>query len=651
VGDEMNPFRFTLLFILAFLAIFALTSLVASGDAVADTHWWDGEGGDALASTAANWNSTGGNDIAPTTGDDAVFNTTSTKSCTWDITDEIASFTMDTGYSGTITQNCEVTISGNCTISDGTLTGDTTNWWIVGGNYSSDSGHVSLFTLKMKMTGDGTTISFGDYFYSVWFDANITSTSTIKIRYYSSSIFKVSDGKTLTCGDNAIYVYAYSPFASFKNYGNITGTGTLKFVHKLNLTASMGNIENPVLIMLLDSLSSTSSMILENDTVLGSTLTVQSEHDTYTMTLDTNGHNLSCTDLTLKDRGIFLGGSGTHTISGSLDAVATDSDFDPETSTVILGGTNQNIQLNADDSFYDLAIQSNDTNCLTSINVTHDLYFIDREPLMSYTVDNATDTLGEYDANDAGEIHLGIIILGIGNDYSTSLIPFILEILSTPEIIAYISIDYLYEVLTNAPAAAVINATSNASFILVYDSGVWGTPEVYQMGSYWVNVSAEYAGQEVYQNYTLTIANSSDDETDPGPIYGNRITVRWSTESSGHLKMTFQYWIEEDDVEVIRVQWNFGDGHGSSLETLSHRYSSPGEYRVTCAVWGDNGGLDTEIKWISVGSENTDGPNSSSEWDLVQWIEENVLLFLIVVGLGAIIARTVIDKNRGGRRK
>ena len=53
---------------------------------------------------------------------------------------------------------------------------------------------------------------------------------------------------------------------------------------------------------------------------MGSTLTVQSLHATYTTTLDTDGYNLSCTGkVTSGVRGIIDFGEGEHQFGDSFD--------------------------------------------------------------------------------------------------------------------------------------------------------------------------------------------------------------------------------------------------------------------------------------------------------------------------------------------
>ncbi|MBI5665467.1 MAG: alkaline phosphatase [Nitrospirae bacterium] len=86
------------------------------------THIWTGGGADTLASNAANWS----DNSAPQNGDDVIFNGTSVKDCSWDITVPIHSISLNSGYAGTVTVNTILSMTGDSIISDGRLVaGDT----------------------------------------------------------------------------------------------------------------------------------------------------------------------------------------------------------------------------------------------------------------------------------------------------------------------------------------------------------------------------------------------------------------------------------------------------------------------------------------------------------------------------------------------
>ncbi len=59
---------------------------------------WNGGGADNLASTAGNWEGS----VLPPTGDTILFNNTSSKDCTWDISQEYTVLVIDGGYNGAV---------------------------------------------------------------------------------------------------------------------------------------------------------------------------------------------------------------------------------------------------------------------------------------------------------------------------------------------------------------------------------------------------------------------------------------------------------------------------------------------------------------------------------------------------------------------
>ncbi len=100
-----------------------LTAIAQTGNVGAAT--WDGDGGNNLASTAANWDG----DAAPAAGDAIVLNASSSKNMTWDLNIPVASWTQD-GYTGTVTVATvygaagftNLQITGDCTLASGCWT-------------------------------------------------------------------------------------------------------------------------------------------------------------------------------------------------------------------------------------------------------------------------------------------------------------------------------------------------------------------------------------------------------------------------------------------------------------------------------------------------------------------------------------------------
>ncbi len=95
-----------------FILVACLISLVIlSNNANAATVTWTGGGSDNLASNPANWL---GN-LIPQYGDNVIFDSTS-KNCTWDLTVDISSLTINSGYTGKVTISSTSTLTIAITI-------------------------------------------------------------------------------------------------------------------------------------------------------------------------------------------------------------------------------------------------------------------------------------------------------------------------------------------------------------------------------------------------------------------------------------------------------------------------------------------------------------------------------------------------------
>lgn len=92
--------------IIAITFLFILL-LIQSAYALHPTSTWTGLGADNKASTPANWS---GN-VAPQSGEGVVFDATSSKNCTWDMTITLAACSITSGYTGKITLEANLTIS------------------------------------------------------------------------------------------------------------------------------------------------------------------------------------------------------------------------------------------------------------------------------------------------------------------------------------------------------------------------------------------------------------------------------------------------------------------------------------------------------------------------------------------------------------
>lgn len=111
-------------------------------EAAGATATWDGGGADNNATTAANWSG----DTLPTAGDNIVFDATSTKAVTWNISaaTTFATFTMSSAYTSTMTLNTSLN-TGAFTMNGGTIT------------FNASS--ISITTSGDMIIGDGSHVA------------------------------------------------------------------------------------------------------------------------------------------------------------------------------------------------------------------------------------------------------------------------------------------------------------------------------------------------------------------------------------------------------------------------------------------------------------------------------------------------------------
>lgn len=433
------------------------------------TFVWDGEGADDLASNDANWRKYGNgtilNNVGPSAGDDVVFNATSTKSCTWDLATEAYSFTIATGYTGTVTQgSVDITIgAGGFRLLSGIFNPNSLRMVYCDGDviYGS-SGSVLPDKLGLQMEPGEHTLSLAK---ELRFRTLINKA---ELTHLGNTLFlnnHVNDGTIYS--DGVIRFY----YTDVTLSGRYIGNGELLFSRKalvgLNLyTAPDAVIDvnlnfrneddfNPNLYMLLSDLSTHKSV------------QVQSIHGEYPeVRIDANGHSLTADSVTVGTGGNILWGEGTHRIGG-LDTSAGASDF--ETSQVIMEQSGI-ISLGPGQSFYDLTVAKDVTATLGSdVEVTH------------YAIIYGSVVRSNYD----------LILAHIINSYPTLT----LEKFD----------NYLYRIVV-VPGAQLT--------MLEYPSWLTWNPHQLTLsgkaiaaGTFTVRLMAEFPGaQQEYQNYTITVA-------------------------------------------------------------------------------------------------------------------------------------------------
>ena len=117
---------------------------------------WDGGGSDNNWNTVDNWDV--GSGFPDDNNDRAIFNGTSTKDCTVNVTTAVGRLSMDSGYSGTITLGAALTIddagshAGSFELSQGTFTTSGSNYALTVDGATSITG---------TLTCNASTISLG----------------------------------------------------------------------------------------------------------------------------------------------------------------------------------------------------------------------------------------------------------------------------------------------------------------------------------------------------------------------------------------------------------------------------------------------------------------------------------------------------------
>lgn len=211
-------------------AVFALAvCLLCETSICAATRTWDGGGATNTFSEAANWSG----DVAPTSGDDLIFNTTSQKNATIDQTVSARIFRIS-GYNGTITQAGAVNVSvvtfelttGTYVGSDGsfTITPSTGSSAVSGGG--TFVGGTGLFTFN---NGDASAVFNVAGSFSLGGDAIIRN-----LRISSGGTFNASSGTLNVRGNLAAFDFQSGGTfnhnnGTVKTAGQINGGATLQF--------------------------------------------------------------------------------------------------------------------------------------------------------------------------------------------------------------------------------------------------------------------------------------------------------------------------------------------------------------------------------------------------------------------------------------
>ena len=318
----MNLKRFLL--ILAF--VFIGSSLFHTNNAYAATRFWDGGGGaDTNWSTDANWST----DTEPVSDDTVVFDATSTNSSIIDsdFAGTVTTFTVNSGYTGTITLGRALIVSGTMTLTDGTLTTSSSDYAMTIANLTIDGGTLTANGSTITLTG-GTTVFTRS---SGTFNAG---TSTVIMN-------SASNGIALTSGTITFYNLQISPTIS-QSRGGSFGSGAIVVSNNFDINpTSSASFEYTV--TMGASLNVTGTTTITRTT--GGIGTLYTSGSSYAFTtgalvitaggvLTANGSAISAG--TINNAGTITGGTATITLTGTASPLFTNTGtYTLNTSTLV----------------------------------------------------------------------------------------------------------------------------------------------------------------------------------------------------------------------------------------------------------------------------------------------------------------------------
>ena len=358
---------------------------------------WDGGGGDNNWSTGANW-STGS---SPEIGDIATFDATSTKNVTIDTAIDVSGIDINTGYSGTVTQDAAVTIgTGNMNLDSGAWTVGTSGDIAISGGIVITANHTFTHTSgTITITGVNKTFDVNSSQTISGLTVNLNTSATLTIA--SGDTIVATGTTTLTEGSiNTGTLETQGPLTvnSTFNGGNGTvkvggtastvstiaaGAGTANFTLS-NANATVNTSGSGTIVMDLFTITAgtfnagsvtfdvNAGFAQSGGTFQGNTSTIDFDGGTFVVsggTFDADSASIDLNDaLTISggelnlDASTFTAGQAwTHTAGGT---------FTKGTSTVVFDGINKTIDINTGTTtgagqFYNLTVNLNTSATLT----------------------------------------------------------------------------------------------------------------------------------------------------------------------------------------------------------------------------------------------------------------------------------------------
>jgi hypothetical protein len=154
------------------------------------------------------------------------------------------------------------------------------------GNWDSSAGTFTAGTSTLIMSGTSKTIKTANTngaLYNLQESGTTTTSSSVNITHSLT----VDTGKTLTIGAGKTVDLNCSNGGAYSNLGTIAGSGTMEYSFSTaDKTLAFGVVNAPVRVRAISTATANRTMTLSSDRVLGSTLLVNSDHASNTMTID-----------------------------------------------------------------------------------------------------------------------------------------------------------------------------------------------------------------------------------------------------------------------------------------------------------------------------------------------------------------------------
>jgi lysophospholipase L1-like esterase len=278
------------------------------------------------ASVASNW--AGG--VAPVAGDSLVFDAGSVKNCVLNQALTYRSITTASAYTGILSMGANMGTTNDQVFLGGTFKGSTSYTDTCSGDFAQYGGLISDDVLNLIMAGSGKNLQVSSFsLYTLTFNAD---TYIVYDYAYVSHNIVIATGVTVT-NYNGLGGMTWMPSFggdTFTNNGRISGTGPLVLqLDVADQTTALGAIDCPATIALAGWAGGSRTLIMSASSTIG-TLTVESYHSTYKITLDLAGHSLTASTITTSTRGtisssvagatINAAGAITAATSGTIDA-------------------------------------------------------------------------------------------------------------------------------------------------------------------------------------------------------------------------------------------------------------------------------------------------------------------------------------------